>query len=321
MGRILVIAGQTATGKSAMAVELCQTLGGEVISADSMQVYKGLDIGTAKPTAAEMGGVAHHLIDVVEPWEGYNVFEWLRSARAVIDGHAGGAPLVVCGGTGLYVKGLVEDLRLESFGDGAVAPPPADGPRMGGGGGLGLGGLDGPMEGTGLGTDGPGLHGRLAAMDPEAAGAIHPNDVRRVRRAIALLLRTGLTRAERNALSKGGGLGLPCEAYLVSPERKDVYSAIDGRVDRMVRAGLFEEVEALRAKGCGKGMQSMRGIGYRESLLYLSGMLTHGEAVGLIKANTRRYAKRQDTWFGRMEGMRRIPPGRDGLRAILGGAR
>lgn len=280
MKKIVVIAGPTATGKTRLAVALAKRFGGEVISADSMQIYKGMDIGSAKPTAEEMDGVPHHLIDVAKPSEPFSVARFVELARsAAEDILARGRLPVLAGGTGLYISSFVDNVQFTlSETDYALR-----------------GRLFAEAETYGCET----LHRRLEEIDPQAAEKIHPNNVKRVVRALELYETTGLTITEQNARSK-------TEPPLYSPvmlaltaERDILYERINRRVDLMEQAGLFAEVEALRAAGCTRDMQSMQGIGYKEVFAYFEGEISRGDCLELVKKNSRNYAKRQLTWFRR----------------------
>ncbi|MDR1778507.1 MAG: tRNA (adenosine(37)-N6)-dimethylallyltransferase MiaA [Clostridiales Family XIII bacterium] len=280
MNSILVI-GPTAVGKTAFAMELAEKHGGEILSADSMQIYKGLSIGTAKPTADEQRRVRHHLIDLVEPEEAFSVAEYRRLAAAALkDMWARGKLPIICGGTGLYVHSLLYEMDFSGSGeDGARR---ARYMQMA------------EKEGAGA------LHAQLAALDPAAAERIHPNNVKRVVRALERIetgVETDGLRPFDNAWKRSDLLD-PKIYYLVR-ERAQLYARIDARVDALMEAGLLGEVRGLKDKGLGTEKIAMLGIGYKELLGYLDGEYDMAEAVRLIKRNTRRYAKRQMTWFSR----------------------
>ncbi|MEA5066563.1 MAG: tRNA (adenosine(37)-N6)-dimethylallyltransferase MiaA [Eubacteriales bacterium] len=270
--------GPTASGKSAVAVELCRLIGGEVVSCDSMQLYRGMDVGTATPTEAEMGGVAHHLLNILDPSESFSAAAYRARAIPVIeDIRARGRIPVLCGGTGLYVNALTRPLGFAEPGDEALRQA---------------------LQAV---ADGPGgrriLHDRLRAIDPDRAARLHENDVRRVIRAIEAHQLTGRTAGERAALDRereGDYRGL-----LFAPDwpRATLYERIDRRVMEMMHLGLPAEVDALIAAGVPMTATAMQAIGYKELIRAREGFITLDEAVGLIQQGTRRYAKRQLTWF------------------------
>lgn len=277
--RVLAVVGATATGKSEYAVTLAERLGGEIVSCDSMQVYRGMNIGTAKPTAEEMRGIPHHLIDVAEPDEPFSVADYVVAAeKAVRDVTARGKLPVFCGGTGLYLDrflagGLAEetetapDLREELF---ELAK----------------------KHGNGF------LHAKLCEIDPESAAQIHPNNVRRVVRALEIYKRTGIPKSEWDRRTRE--TESPYEATVIGIERprEELYRRIDERVDRMIAAGLAEETAALAARGVfDRNRTAAQAIGYKEILPYLRGERSLAEAAETLKRATRHYAKRQMTWF------------------------
>lgn len=277
---LLALVGPTAVGKTALSVALARRLGGEIISGDSMQVYRGMDIGTAKITPAEMEGVPHHLIDLKQPDEPFSVAEF----RTLVDGLCaeiagrGCLPMLV-GGTGLYVRAV---LQAYTFAEQATNQ-----------------GLRAELAAQEA-TRGPGhLHGRLRAVDPLAAEKLHPNDLRRVIRALEVYLTTGVPISSTQTAAAGERryddlfIGLTMDRDLL-------YRRIDRRVDQMLQGGLIEEVQRL-VRRYSPGLAPLEAIGYREAVWYIRGLLTPGEMAGLIKRNTRRFAKRQMTWFRREE--------------------
>lgn len=277
--RLLAIVGPTGVGKSDFGVELALRYDGEVISADSMQVYRGMDIGTAKLSREEMRGVPHHLIDLVDPDQEFSVAEYHKYATEAVDAVlAKGRLPVLVGGTGLYVRTLVEDMLFPD--------PGADWE------------LRKKLEAEAAQHGNAYLHGRLAQVDPEAAAKLHPNDLRRVIRALEVYTRTGapisvLQAASRNKPAKYDLLiiGLTCD-------RQELYRRIDLRVDRMIAAGLVDEVRALLER-YPPGLTAMQALGYKEIAGYLDGRYSLDDAIELLKRETRRYAKRQYTWFRR----------------------
>ena len=277
-----MVCGPTATGKTELAVRLCRTLSGEVISADSMQIYSELTIGTARPDETEMGGVPHHLLGFVPPEASFSVADYVAAARAAIDEIAArGRQPVVAGGTGLYITSLCDGVRFGAFkGDSEIREQ-----------------LRREAEEKG----GEVLLARLRGIDPEAAEKLHPNDTFRLTRALEIYLTTGVTKTEWERRSKAEAPAFDLRMIgLTFRDRATLYERIDRRVDRMVERGLVAEAEGLWRRGLG-GAQSMRAIGYKELVEHFEGRCTLAEAVAAIKQNSRRYAKRQLTWFRRDE--------------------
>ena len=275
---VLCIAGPTASGKTSLAVEAAQLLGGEIISADSMQIYKYMDIGTAKPTAAEQGGIPHHLIDFLEPSEEYSVVQYVEAAKALITdiSHRGRVP-IIAGGTGQYISALVDNLDFDRS-----EPDPA---------------IKAEVEAQLAERGRDHIHARLAELDPEAAEQIHPNNVKRVVRALEMRLTTGLTLTERNANSRQRPVFARYSVFGIDVDRAELYARIDRRVDAMIAAGL--EAEARFVATLHPGRTASQAIGYKEFAPYFAGEATLGEVTELIKKNSRNYAKRQLTWFRR----------------------
>lgn len=295
---ILVLAGPTASGKTALAVDACLEFGGEVISADSMQVYRGMDIGTAKPSAAEQRGIPHHLVDLVSPDEPFSVADWQACARqAVADILSRGRLPVVAGGTGLYVNSLVHNLAFSE----AVANPAY---RLK---------MKELAEAEGV----EAVHALLSARDPESAASIHPNNLVRVIRALEIHHETGETMAVH--LKRSRMEPSPWRFVLIGllPQRQLLYDRINRRVDMMMAAGLPGEVRGLLESGYGTSLQSMQGIGYKELAAHFSGSSTLEEAVEQIRQNTRNYAKRQITWFSRLDGLQWMDPVQSGTDSLL----
>ena len=280
---IIVIAGPTASGKTRLGIELAKAAGGEIVSADSMQVYRGMDIGTAKATPAERAAAVHHMLDVAEPWENYSVARYVQEAGAVCDGllKRGVTPILV-GGTGLYIDSLIAGRDFaENQGDGALRRA-----------------LEEEYDALG----GKAMLEKLALFDPERAARLEPGDKRRIVRAIEIYQLTGETASAHDARTRA----LPkryeaARIVLGYRQRADLYARIDRRVDSMAEAGLFEEVEGLLAAGLSPDCTAMQAIGYKEAVLALRGELSREEALHLIRQNSRRYAKRQLTWFRRWE--------------------
>lgn len=278
---LIVIAGPTASGKSALALKLAKQIGGQIVSADSMQIYRRMDIGTAKPTAEEREEVVHHMIDIAEPREDFSVGLYRAKADPVIDKlSANGIPPIVCGGTGLYINALLFE---HAFGGGTRD----DGYRE-------LLWERAAKEGN------TALYETLMKEDPESAAGLHPNDVKRVIRALEILRLTGRKKSEQTDAEKPPRRGY--RLCVLTLPREVLYERINFRVDRMIRDGLIEETARLKAEGLNEGHLSMKAIGYAEVLRYLNGQLKKENMLELIKQNTRNYAKRQITYFKKMKG-------------------
>ena len=282
MNKVIVIAGPTATGKTALSVRLAKELNTEIISADSIQIYKKLNIGSAKPEKSEMQGIPHHLMDFLEPDSTYSVADYVKDAKVKIDElHAEGKIPIITGGTGLYISSLVDNVE---FSDVEVDTTVRDR-------------LNEELKEIGIDA----MYERLKKIDPDSAADIHPNNTKRVIRALEIFETTGKTKKEQNESSKLNKspydfclIGLNCERELL-------YDRINKRVDIMFESGLFEEVKEILSSGVSKDAQSMQGIGYKEVVMALSGEITEDECIELIKKNSRNYAKRQLTWFKRGE--------------------
>ena len=280
--KVIVVCGPTATGKTALGIELALRLGGEIVSADSMQVYRRMDIGTAKATAEERARVPHHMLDVCQPWEDYSVSRYVQEASAVCDGLlARGKIPVIVGGTGLYIDSLLagRDFAGRQEGDDALRLRlDADYERLGG---------EAMLE-------------RLRAFDPERAAKLHPGDRRRIVRAMEIYQLTGKTITQHDRETQALPPRYQAKTIVLSfADRADLYARIDRRVEQMVSAGLFAEVEALLKEGLSPACTAMQAIGYKEAVQALEGSISRQEAVERIQLNSRRYAKRQLTWFGR----------------------
>lgn len=275
----VVVCGPTACGKTALALKLADTLPVEVISADSRQVYRGMDIGTAKPTADELRRVAHHLIDVVDPDEQFSAADFAEAGRAaVIDIlHRGRIPLIV-GGTGLYIRALTEGLVDAPGGDEELRRQLWQMEREQG-------------EGT--------LHRLLQQQDPVSASRIHPRNLVRIIRALEVFAMTGRPLSELHSEHAFADAPFATLKVGLFTEREELFRRIDRRTEMMHEAGLFQEASALLGQGYSPQLKALQTIGYRESVQYLAGQLSQNEAVALIQRETRRYAKRQLTWFGK----------------------
>lgn len=280
--KLIVVCGPTATGKTDLAVRLCQTLGGEVVSADSMQIYSELEIGTARPSEAEMGGVPHHLMGFVPPEASFSVADYVAAARGAIDEIATrGCQPIVAGGTGLYITSLCDGVNFGACkGDSALREQLRQ---------------EAELEG------GEKLLQRLREIDPKAAEKLHPNDTFRLSRALEIYLTTGVTKTEWERRSRAEAPAYDLRMIgLTFRDRSTLYERINLRVDRMIERGLVAEAEKLYRRGL-RDAQSMRAIGYKELAAYFEGDCTLEAAVEEIKQNSRRYAKRQLTWFRRDE--------------------
>lgn len=279
--KVIVVCGPTATGKTKLGIELAQKYNGEIVSADSMQIYRRMDIGTAKATPEERAAAPHHMLDVAEPDENYSVARYVEEAsRCCDDIIARGRLPIIVGGTGLYIDSLVSGRDFaENDGDQVIRDR-----------------LYGEYEELG----GEAMLLRLKGFDPERAEKLHPADKRRIIRAIEIYELTGVTITEHDRHTRQ----LPprydaAKIFLSFEDRADLYSRIGRRVDIMNELGLFDEVQGLLDSGLPENCTSMQAIGYKEPALALKGDISREEALELIKLNSRRYAKRQLTWFGR----------------------
>lgn len=284
---VLVVAGPTASGKTALAVRLAEKYNGEVISADSMQIYKRMNIGTAKPTAEEMSGISHHMLSIVEPWESFSVADYVMSAHKIIaDVTARGKTAIVAGGTGLYINSLIDDVDfLEESGNAKIREELYSLARE-------------------HGNDA--VFALLKECDPESAAEIHQNNLKRVVRAVEFFKMNGKKLSAQKLESKKKPSRYSPVMLMLSPPREILYERIERRVDEMFSGGLIDEVKGLQDLGLNKSHTSMQGIGYKEVLDYLKGFSTKEEMMRIIKRDTRRYAKRQFTWFNRDERMIKI---------------
>ena len=280
MNNIICIAGPTASGKTALAVALAKELNGEVVSCDSMQVYKRMDIGTAKPTLEEMQGIPHHMIDVAEPWEDFSVSRYCEMAAPIVDDILSrGKTAVIAGGTGLYMDSLVRGS--------AFAPFPATGVRER---------LEAQADAEGM----EAMLSRLRAVDPDSAQRLHLSDRKRILRALEVYLETGETITEHNRKTQAVPPRYsPIWLGLDFAQRSELYRRIDLRVSLMLQQGLVEEIRGLLADGIPEKATAMQAIGYKEFVDALDGRCTIEEAADQVRQSSRRYAKRQLTWFRR----------------------
>lgn len=280
MNNIICIAGPTASGKTALAVALAKEVNGEVVSCDSMQVYKRMDIGTAKPTAEEMQGIPHHMIDVAEPDEDFSVSRYCEMAAPIVDGIlARGKTAIIAGGTGLYMDSLIRG--------NAFAPFPSTGIREK---------LEAQADREGMES----MLNWLHSIDPEAASRLHLSDRKRIIRALEVYLETGETITEHNRRTQAiPSRYRPLWLGLDFAQRSELYSRIDQRVGLMLEMGLLEEIQDLLASGIPAKATAMQAIGYKEMAAALRGDGDVDAAAGEIKLRSRQYAKRQLTWFRR----------------------
>ena len=271
--RVYGLVGPTASGKTALSLKLAQALGGEILCMDSMQIYRGMDIGTAKPTAEERAAAPHHLLDIADPAAPFSVTDYVRAARPLLDSVE--VPILV-GGTGFYLRGLSQPMDY-----GYVKGDPA---------------LRGRYEALAAEAGVQAVHDRLRAVDPVSADRLHPNDLRRVIRALEVYEMTG---QRFSAQKPPDPEDVPYDFMLFAPDwpREELYRRIDARVDVMMAEGLLDEVRVLLDSGVPADAQAMQGIGYKELIPVLRDGAPLDEAVELIKLRSRHYAKRQLTWF------------------------
>ena len=277
---LVILTGPTAVGKTALSVNLAKKIGGEIISADSMQVYRRMDIGSAKVTKEEMQGVPHYLIDEFEPDEEFHVVKFQEYAKRYIQEiHSRGKIPILVGGTGFYIQAVLYDIDFtENGGDMTYRESLED-----------LAHTQGAHV----------LHEMLREVDPASADAIHENNIKRVIRALEFYHETGQKISEHNEAERQRTSPYNFAYFVLNDDRARLYDRIDRRVDAMLDAGLIEEVRALKQSGCTRDMVSMQGLGYKEILDYLNGDLSLDEAVRILKRDTRHFAKRQITWFKR----------------------
>ena len=282
MKKLVCVAGPTGSGKTGLGIEIAKKFGGEIISADSMQIYKKLNIGTAKPAIDEMEGIPHHLIDIISPFSEFSVKEFVDIANKKIDEilARGNLPIVV-GGTGLFISSLIDNVK---FSEGETDNKLREELRL-------IAEKNGPEY----------LHNMLKEIDYDSYLRLHPNNIKRVIRAIEIYKTTGITMTEQIKNSKNVPSSFDLKYFGLNAERQYIYERINKRVDIMVKKGLFSEVENLYKEGLNLSYKSMQAIGYKEIIMYLEGKLEKKEAIDLIKQESRRYAKRQLTWFRRDE--------------------
>ena len=280
MNPLIILTGPTAVGKTALSIGLAKAVDGEIISADSMQVYRKMNIGTAKIEPEEMRGVRHHLIDILDPAEEFNVVLFKKYAlRAMKDIYSRGRIPIIVGGTGFYIQALLYDIDFEendndmSYREKLQNLADTHGNTF--------------------------LYDMLAEVDPESAKKIHENNVKRVIRALEFYKKTGMKISEHNETESQKESPYNFEYFVLNDDRQKLYDRIDRRIDIMLEAGLLDEVKLLVSEGYSRELVSMQGLGYKEIIDYIQGRCTLDEAVYTLKRDTRHFAKRQITWFKR----------------------
>lgn len=277
---LIILTGPTAVGKTKLSISLAKAIGGEIISADSMQVYKGMDIGSAKIKKEEMEGVPHYLIDVLEPQEEFHVVRFQQMAKAAMETiYANGHIPIVVGGTGFYIQALLYDIDFtENEEDHAYRQE---------------------LEALAKEQGAAYLHNMLQQVDEVSANEIHANNIKRVIRALEFYKQTGTRISEHNAREREKESPYAFCYFVLNDDRAKLYARIDQRIDEMVNEGLVSEVQNLKEQGATRDMVSMQGLGYKEILDYLDGRTSLEEAIYILKRDTRHFAKRQLTWFKR----------------------
>ena len=277
---LIVVAGPTASGKSAAAVELARIIGGEIISADSMQVYRYMDIGSAKITQEEMMGVPHYLIGVADPTEKFDVVRYAHEAKAAISDIISRRKIpILCGGTGFYIQAVIRDIDFSETG---ALPEYRE-----------------ELTAYAAEHGNSALHEQLKNIDPVSYETIHPNNLKRVIRALEYYKETGMTISAHNEAERQRETPYDLHFFVLNDDRAVLYDRIDRRVDFMMAEGLYDEVMYLRQMGLTRDMVSMQGLGYKEMLDCMDGKCDIDEAVRILKRDSRHYAKRQITWFKR----------------------
>lgn len=277
---LIILTGPTAVGKTALSIKLAKAIDGAIISADSMQVYRGMDIGSAKITKEEMDGVDHYLIDVLDPDEEFHVVRFQEMAKAAMDEiYQKGQIPILTGGTGFYIQSVLYDIDFTSQDEDTV--------------------FRNRLEDLANQQGNEVLHAMLKAVDPVSAEKIHANNRKRVIRALEFYEKTKTPISEHNEAEASKESPYAFCYFVLNDDREKVYERIEMRIDMMLQAGLIEEVKSLREKGYHKSMVSMQGLGYKEILSYLEGEITVEEAIYILKRDTRHFAKRQLTWFRR----------------------
>ena len=277
---MIILSGPTAVGKTALSIELAKRVNGAIISADSMQVYKHMDIGSAKIMPDEMGGIKHYLIDALEPSEEFNIVIFQKMAKEALDEIYANAQIpIIAGGTGFYIQALLYDIDFENQDTNEA--------------------YRGELEEIAKTQGNEVLHNRLKEVDPVSAEKIHANNVKRVIRALEFYELTGKPISEHNEVEQQKESPYNFAYFVLTDDRENLYKRIDLRVDIMLENGLLDEVKKLKEMGYHREMVSMQGLGYKEILDYLDGKLSLEEAIYILKRETRHFAKRQLTWFRR----------------------
>ena len=277
---LIVLTGPTAVGKTKLSIALAKAVNGEIISADSMQVYRYMDVGSAKITPDEMDGVPHHLVDVLDPTEDFNIVLFQQLAKKSMEEiYSKGRIPILVGGTGFYIQALTRDIDFtQSEQDDSYRKE---------------------LEALAAEKGNTFLHDMLTSVDPKSAEDIHENNVKRVIRALEFYKQNGTRISEHNEEQKEHVSPYNLAYFVLNAPRPLLYERIDARVDEMLKKGLVEEVKTLQRMGCHRGMVSMQGLGYKEILAWLEGEYPYDEAVRILKRDTRHFAKRQLTWFRR----------------------
>ena len=276
MNKIIIVSGPTASGKSGLAIDIAKKLNSQILSADSMQIYRYMDIGTAKVTASEMQNVKHYMLDVVNPDQEYSVSDYASMAKDIIDKlHKDNIIPIICGGTGLYIDSILYPLQMGAKDD-AVRQKYQQ---------------EYELHGATY------MHDKLKVIDPKEAEKVHENNVKRVLRALEIFELTGKTKSEQ--ADRNESLQYDTLLITLNPNKEELYRKIDERVDQMFNQGLEDEVKSLLDRGYNFNLQSMQAIGYKEFKDYFDGVITLDQLKDEIKKGTRHYAKRQVTWFKR----------------------
>lgn len=280
MQKLIILTGPTAAGKTALSIELAHAINGEIISADSMQVYRHMNIGSAKITPEEMQGVKHYLVDILEPFEDFNIVLFQKYAKqAIAEIYAKQKVPIIVGGTGFYIQSVLYDIDFQKSDEDSA--------------------LRKELEAIAAQKGATYLHNMLRECDEKAADAIHENNVKRVIRAIEFFKQTGQKISEHNETEHSKESAYDSRYFVLTDERQKLYENIDRRVDMMIENGLVAEVKHLLDMGCKRDSTAMQGLGYKEIISYLEGEITLEEAIYIIKRDTRHFAKRQLTWFRR----------------------
>ncbi len=280
MKKLIILTGPTAAGKTKLSIALAKAINGEIISADSMQVYRHMDIGSAKIRPEEMQGIKHYLVDILEPSEEFNIVLFQTYAKQAMEEiYAKGKTPILVGGTGFYIQSVLYDIDFEKSEEDTA--------------------LRVELEAIAAKKGAPYLHDLLRECDEKAAEEIHANNIKRVIRAIEFFRQTGTKISEHNETQRQKQSPYDARYFVLTDERQRLYASIDRRVDSMMENGLVNEVKKLLDMGCKRDSTAMQGLGYKEILSYLAGEITLDEAVYIIKRDTRHFAKRQLTWFRR----------------------